>query len=303
LRQVGTGSNFWRRASQSPAPRSPAPSPVLNELDTPAPAQPPRPRRASPRHRNKFTARFVLLLAGAVSAAALLAGLPRGENSPAPALAEIERIVDLAGFGLTQVSVTGHRFTLDSDIFEALDLGAAPTMLSFDSRAAQDRIERLPWVERASIERIVPDRLEVRISERAPFAVWRRDTRHVLIDRTGRVLAFVAPDAMPELPRIAGEGAAFAVGRLMDLLASQPALAHQVVLAERIGGRRWALHLADGSTLQLPASREAQALARGLLIAAARQAQPGEIDLRVTERTLVREQKPSAGERIAAGGT
>ena len=198
------------------------------------------------------------MLAGAVSAAALLAGLPRGENSPAPALAEIERIVDLAGFGLTQVSLTGHRFTLDSDIFEALDLGSAPTMLSFDSRAAQDRIERLPWVERASIERIVPDRLEVRISERAPFAVWRRDTRHLLIDRTGRVLASVAPDAMPELPRIAGEGAATAVGRLMDLLASQPALAHQVMLAERIGGRRWALHLADGSTMQLPAAGEAR---------------------------------------------
>ena len=41
-------------------------------------------------------------------------------------------------------------------------------MLSFDSRAAQDRIERLPWVERASIERVLPDRLEVRVSERSP---------------------------------------------------------------------------------------------------------------------------------------
>ena len=39
-------------------------------------------------------------------------------------------------------------------------------MLSFDSRAAQERIERLPWVERASIERVFPDRLEVRITER-----------------------------------------------------------------------------------------------------------------------------------------
>ena len=55
--------------------------------------------------------------------------------------------------GLTQVSVTGHRYTPDSDILDAVGLDDARTMLSFDSRAAQDRIERLPWMERASIER------------------------------------------------------------------------------------------------------------------------------------------------------
>ena len=41
-------------------------------------------------------------------------------------------------------------------------------MLSFDSRAAQDRIERLPWVERASIERVS------RIGSRCTSASARR---------------------------------------------------------------------------------------------------------------------------------
>ena len=70
-------------------------------------------------------------------------------------------------------------------------------MLSFDSRAAQDRIERLPWVERASVERVLPDRLEVRVSERSPVAVWRRGDRNFLIDGSGRVLAAIPRDAMP----------------------------------------------------------------------------------------------------------
>jgi hypothetical protein len=84
------------------------------------------------------------------------AGVARPLSSPAPALAELERLIELAGYGLTQVSVTGHRYTLDSDIFDAIGLENAHTMLSFDTRAAQDRIERLPWVERASIERVPP---------------------------------------------------------------------------------------------------------------------------------------------------
>ena len=70
-----------------------------------------------------------LLALASVGAAAFLvfAGLAGRSNSPAPALAEIERIIELAGFGLTQVSLTGHRYTPDSDILDAVrpGLGAA----------------------------------------------------------------------------------------------------------------------------------------------------------------------------------
>jgi cell division protein FtsQ len=242
-----------------------------------------------------------------VLAVVAFAGVARRVNSPAPALAEIERIMALAGLGLDQVSVTGHRYTLDSDIFDALELGAARTMLSFDSRAAQDRIERLPWVERASIERVVPDRLEVRIAERTPFAVWRQGSRHFLIDKSGRILGAVPKGEMPSLPRVAGEGAPADAARLLMLLAGQSALVQQVELAERIGGRRWMLRLADGSTMQLPADGEAEALARGLLVAAARRPELSEIDLRVAGRTLVRQPEPdrenvSPAARVATGG-
>ena len=118
-----------------------------------------------------------------------------------------------------------------------LDLGNTPTVLSFDTRAAQARVESLSWVERASIERVFPDRLEVHITERMPFAVWQLGARHYLIDKTGRVLTAVAPNTAPSLPRLAGEGAATAAAALYALLAGYPALAHQVELAARAGRR------------------------------------------------------------------
>ena len=156
------------------------------------------------------------------------AGAARPLYSPAPALAEIEHLMELSGFGLSQVSVTGYRYTLDSDIFDAIGFAHARTMLGFDTRAAQDRIERLPWVERASIERVLPDRLEVRISERSPAAVWRRGDRNFLIDQSGRILAAVPRDAMPSLPRVAGEGAAGEAAALYVLLAEHPAFMARV---------------------------------------------------------------------------
>lgn len=225
----------------------------------------------------------------AATAFLVFAAPERSARPASQALAEIERMIDLAGYGLTQVSLTGHRFTPDRDIFDAIDLRAAPTMLSFDSRAAQDRVERLPWIERASIERVLPDRLEVRVIERTPVAVWRRGARHYLIDKTGRVLAAVTPDAAPSLPRLAGEGAATEAAALERLLAKQPALERQVELAERVGGRRWTLRLAGGGSIELPAEGEAEALAYAALLAGAVQARASEIDLRVASRTLLRD--------------
>jgi cell division protein FtsQ len=250
---------------------------------------------------------MVVLASVGIIAFLVFAGLARPLNSPAPALAEIERIIELAGFGLTQVSVTGHRYTPDSDILDAVGLDSARTLLSFDSRAAQDRIERLPWVERASIERVLPDRLEVRVSERSPSVVWRRGDRNFLIDKSGRILAAVPRDAMPSLPRVAGEGAAAEAARLFAVLAGHPALMARVDVAERVGERRWRLRLADGGTVQLPAHGEADAIARALRIASARGPEVSEIDVRVPERTLVRDpqgrgEHPGPEARRVTGG-
>jgi cell division protein FtsQ len=228
----------------------------------------------------------------------------------APALAEIEHMIELAGYGLTQVSLTGHRLTPDSDIFDAIDLASAPTMLSFDSRATRKRIEALSWVEKASIERVFPDRLEVHIVERTPFAIWRLGERHYLIDKTGRVLAAVPSNTTPSLPRLAGEGAATAAAHLYALLAEHPTLLHQVEVAERVGERRWTLRLVGGGVIRLPADGVGEALARAATLAgAAREVALNEWDLRVPGRTLVREE-PGGGRvakhvpdaRMATGG-
>jgi cell division protein FtsQ len=250
-----------------------------------------------------------LVLAGAgVLAVAVFAGLARQVDSPAPALAEIERLIELAGLGLSQVSVSGHRYTPDADVFDAVGLAAAPTMLSFDTRHARRRIESLPWVERASVERVVPDRIEVRIIERTPYAVWRLGSSEFLIDKVGRALG-TAPKgaATQQLPRVAGEGAATEARRLFELLAGEPVLARQVALAERVGGRRWTLHLTAGGRILLPAEGEAEALLRALQIARAQGRWDGEIDLRVAHRPLVRapqrEPDGSPREAVVTGGT
>jgi cell division protein FtsQ len=284
LQQVGPEAEIWRRASPSPTPR-----PVLKL----APAFARRLRYPRQAHRS------VLLLA-TLAALGLAQGVTLVRNEHAgTVLAKLETWAQLAGVGLDQVALIGHRYTADTDIFEAIGLKRARTMLSFDPAAAQARLAELPWIQQASLERVFPDRLEVRVTERTPVAVWSRGERSFLIDGTGRTLAQVPADVMPELPRVTGEGADSAAAGLFAVLAPFPDLKARIASAERVGGRRWTLRLNGGGAIQLPVEGEAQALAQaaGLLATGFGR---GEIDVRAAGRAIVREVPRASQAQVSA---
>lgn len=173
---------------------------------------------------------------------------------------KLERVARLLGFGIDQVTLTGHHFSFDRDVFDALDLANVRTFAALDTAAVKSRIERLPWVDAAELTRVYPGELEIRVTERKPYALWQRTDRHYLIDKTGRVLAAVGGDSLPDLPRFTGEGAASEAADLMENLARYPEIASRLSEAERVSERRWKLKLANATTIELPADGEVGAL-------------------------------------------
>lgn len=221
----------------------------------------------------------------------------RVEQRFAGLLPDLDSITDALGLGLDQTTLSGQHFTADSDVFDALQLGKARSLLRFDSVAARERIERLPWVESASITRIFPGRVAVDITERAPFALWQSAGRHVLVDRGGRELSAADPRDYAALPRIAGEGAPAEAAQLLALVARYPLVASRLDVAERVDGRRWRLRLKGDVVLELPAEREAPALdqvTQGGNIARLIAAGGRIIDLRSPGRIAVRRPPRSA---------
>lgn len=200
----------------------------------------------------------VLGLAAGLALATLLAATTNGLRGATA----LDRVAILAGFSIESVSLAGQRYTPDGDIFDALGATQGRSLLTFDSRGAKTRIERLPWVRRATITRQFPDRLTVDIVERQPFAQWERDGARHLIDETGRVLGRAAAGTWTALPLISGEGAALDAATLIAAYASLTGLEGRLVRAERVGGRRWTLHLKGGTEVMLPADDTGAALAR-----------------------------------------
>jgi len=177
-----------------------------------------------------------------------------------PLVVQLDWFAERIGLGFKQASVSGHRMTSSSDIFKALRMGEVRSLLRFDSAKARERIEALPWVARANVLNVLPNRVEVRVRERLPFAAWRSGEQDILVDRTGRVLSGVRKGAIATLPVIVGRDAPLHAGSLLEALGHYPSLLKRIVSQEWVGRRRWSLHLETGQTVHLPEKRLGQAL-------------------------------------------
>lgn len=303
MRQVGTIDGVVRRAHE--APRSHLDTSRLDPptLDPPRASEIPKflsrrpgalPRLPLRRRTGRGRGRIILplaliaLLGGGLAFSSL--GL-RPAGAAQGATGSLDQLAATLGLGIDQVAVTGHKHALDSDILDALELGRTASFLSFDTAAARRRIEDLPWIATADIARIFPGQLAVKVTERRPYAVWRKGDRSYLVDVGGRVLSPVRPELASGLARIAGDGAATEAASLHATLARYPQVLSRLTEAERVGARRWRLHLAGNVTLELPADREAlvlETLASGGTLSRLLSSSDHIVDLRAPGRIAVR---------------
>ncbi len=272
------------------------------------PAKPPRPLNDRPsrwkllRRRQRYLLRpiawglaGVLLLA---TAAAVVRTL-----QPGGSVASLrERITAGTSLRVRDVVVEGRSLTPEGMLRAALGVSKGDKLLGFSLEAARARIERLTWVQHASVERRLPGTIVVQLTERRPFAVWQTRDKFVLIDRAGQVVAEQDPvkdaTAFATLPLVVGPGAPEFAAALLDQLAAQPGLRARVVAAIRVGERRWNLRLNNGADVLLPEGAEAPAMNKlmELQTAQALLDRPLQtLDLRLPDRMVVRAQSEARG--------
>ena len=257
MQEVVSSLEFPGRAQTARASRSVA-------SDT---AQKPNPERAPPKPSKLARRRVAFRLVAAILLVALTIGVFTSDTTRirqlTNAVPEIDFAISFIGFGLDQVSVKGHRFTIASDILDALELEQARSIVSFDADSARARIEALSWVASVDFRRVYPNQLEITVRERGAFAVWRMGKTVSLIDKEGRVLTRIEENAIPsELPRFSGAGAATHAAAFWTDLNGHPAIKEKIVGAERFGKRRWSIMLANGVLIHLPESGVSTALAQ-----------------------------------------
>lgn len=90
--------------------------------------------------------------------------------------------------GSDQLEITGNQFVgraVITDVFSP-DLGKSLLRVPLDARRAQ--IESISWVQEATVQRMLPDRIRVELVERTPVAFLRTGNELQLVDASGVLL-------------------------------------------------------------------------------------------------------------------
>lgn len=241
------------------------------------------------RVRGKWLALCVLLLGSAVLYGAIVGG--QTAKLYDALTGGIEHMAVAAGFGVKRVTVAGQVHATDASITAALGAGPDTMMLNFDTAAAKQRLEAVPWIRHAQVMRLLPSTLQVVVEERIPSAIWQNKGQTYVIDAEGVVLAPALREAYASLPLVVGEGAGKSAAALYDQLLPYADLKRKLVAAIRVGDRRWTLKLASGVEIMLPDDNIGEALASLVKLDRERELFKRDIaavDLRLLDRISVR---------------
>jgi cell division protein FtsQ len=87
-----------------------------------------------------------------------------------------------------QIEVSGNRIVSREAVLQQFvhDRNRSVLQIPLDARRAQ--LEQIPWVESASVQRILPNHLRVELTERTPVAFLRNGNELALIDAHGVIL-------------------------------------------------------------------------------------------------------------------
>jgi cell division protein FtsQ len=196
-----------------------------------------------------------------------------------------------AGFPIATVSVSGENHLSRDEILAAAGVTARSSLLFFDVADARARLMTNPWIAEATVQKLLPDRLAIAITERAAFALWQKSGRVGVVAEDGTVLE---PAVLPQyagLPFIVGAGAETRARDFLPLLDRRPELRANVRAAVLVAERRWNLRLWNGVDVRLPETGVERAL--DLFMALEREVKLSDrditsVDLRLPDRVTVR---------------
>lgn len=205
-----------------------------------------------------------------------------------------------AGFRLQDITISGRGRTPTDQIADALGARHGSPILGIDLEAVKNRLESLPSVRAAAVERRLPGAVHIAIAERQPVAIWQNNGEHMLVDRDGHQIPG-AIAGFENLPMVVGDGAGVRADELLTMLAAEPSLAGRVKAAIRVANRRWNIMLddaKDGLEVRLPEDHAGAAWHRLAELERNRgltNRQVNMVDLRIPDRMVLKTDKQSAG--------
>lgn len=195
-------------------------------------------------------------------------------------------------FMVKLMAIDGADPALAAEVRAALPLEFPMTSFDLKLPDLKAQVTAIHGVRNAGV-RVKPGGiLHIQITPRVPVAIWRNANGLSLIDRDGALVNHITARAeRPDLPLIAGEGAARHVPEALSLIKAGAALGDRMHGLVRMGERRWDVVLDRDQRILLPEDGALQALDRVIALEGAQEVltrDVARVDMRLGHRPTVR---------------
>ncbi len=171
------------------------------------------------------------------------------------------RVFAISGISVSGELVHNNALTLRANIAPRL----SGNFFTLDLTQAREAFETMPWVRRAVVHRVFPNRIGVELQEHRAVAYWGAEEGSRLLDSFGEVFeANIGEVEQEQLPRLDGppgqEPQVWAMYRaLKPLFAAMDLELEQLALSGRGG---WHAELDTGAEIELGRGSDDEVLAR-----------------------------------------
>lgn len=212
----------------------------------------------------------------------------------------IVRVSGACGLILEDVSVQGRVRTSEESLNTIIQQWRAKPMLAFSIQDIRTAIKALTWVKEATIQRVWPFTLHIKLIEFEPLATWHHQGKLLWVDRDGHVIC-PADASMPQLPVISGQDAPYHIATFLTQVQSYPTLWSHVTAFSHIRKRRWNMMVGHTMLVKLPQDNVDKALKKLDEWLASGKVHPSQIimlDLRMGDKYVI---QPQPGVPVQVG--
>ena len=138
-------------------------------------------------------------------------------------------------------------------LLKLLNISNKSSIILYDINKARKRLLELPWVKNISIMKLYPNILNISISEKKPYALWKYNNITYIIDKNGNIITNkIQKKNFNHLILLKNNGAQKKAKQIIDLLNYFPILYNQTKIATLINNRRWNLLINKNIIVYLP---------------------------------------------------
>ena len=207
---------------------------------------------------------------------------------------------DLTKFSISRIIVQGAQEALKKEITILVQNAATEGFSALNAQALREKIQAINKVEKAFVKFSTDGLVIVSVIERKEAVVFFNNDLYEVLDSNGIILS-IKPNyqGLSAFPLLVGKDASKKIEELLSLVNEIGSNKSEVFYYERIGKRRWNIHMKNDLVFKLPENNlsEALELMKTVLNETNKPLRPiVSVDLRNIEKPIIKFKKASSVE-------